>query len=173
MKKSYQRIKGISVIEVATKLAQESNLNHSKFLFKYVSCEVSCKRIIRCVDGTEIKDIKMDVRKIKRCFKSYGIQIDSNLLNILFSANSTKGSKSCKVLRDSLVHELSKGTLEEIESRFTFLDNHMDKYLKIFKNSIWRYIWLMNILKQKWFYSTMERQENEYNWSGKCKNSIT
>lgn len=136
MIKKPRRLRGFSVIEDAANLAKKSDSCIAKFLFKYISCEMTCKQIIRCVDGTELKEIKMDVRTIKRCFKTYGIEIDSMLLNFLFSASSKKGIKSCKVLRDEIVHGLLKGTIEEIESRFAFLDNHMDKYLKIFKSSI-------------------------------------
>ena len=102
----------------------------SNFLYKFISCEVACKQIIECVDGIEQKETKLNVNVIKRCFKSYGIMIDDNVLYKIFSAEDSKGHRSCKKLRDNVVHGLKKSAIEEIKNRYDELIQTMNIFIK-------------------------------------------
>jgi len=135
-KKKVIRISGFSAINVSEKLINDCNCNISKFLYKYICCEITCKQIISAVDDLQTKNIKMHLTTIKKCMKIYGVVIDEKILSSLFSASSKKNERSCKVLRDSLVHGLPRSVIEEISARYLKLNEQMDMYLRHIKECV-------------------------------------
>lgn len=128
-----KRVTAFSVISDADKLIKENEYLVSNFLYKFISCEVACKQIIECIDGIEQKETKLNVNVIKKCVKSYGIIFDDNMLYEIFSAEDSKGHRSCKKLRDNVVHGLKKSAIEEIKNRYDELFRAMNMFIKQLK----------------------------------------
>lgn len=83
------------------------------------------------IDNVKIRDIKMDVRAVIRCFKKYGIIFDREDLKCIFGSESRKGQKSCKVLRNEVLHSLKKSACCEIVKRDKSLNDLMGRCLRI------------------------------------------
>lgn len=105
-------------------LAEEIIKDHPKalvFLVRYMALEVAVRQIWIKTGNVE-SDFEVSVSKVKSCLKAYGVTLDSKLITRVFSANNIRGSKSCKKLRDEMVHSLLKPGIYEIESRYDVLD---------------------------------------------------
>lgn len=134
MPRKIYRKQTFSSISDAEKLVNETDSKIAKFLYQYISCEITCKKIISLVDHIPIKDTRMDVRIINRCLRIYGLTFSNEIINSIFSSHDKLGQRSCKVLRNRLVHGLEKKVLTEINDRYDRLNENMDIYLYAIKN---------------------------------------
>lgn len=108
-----------------------------KFIIKFILCEVACKHIVEAYKKQE-KSLKpgqyitLDMRHIPAAMSMYEYSIPRHLLSEVFSGNKKRGTKSCKKLRDGILHALDENDLDEIISREDALHKSMDDFLKYF-----------------------------------------
>ena len=111
-----------------------------EFLDKFTLCDVTCKAYVekykkaKKVDdkGKEIKPV-LDMRIIPTAFAYFDMSIDKHILTPVFGADKGKGHRSCKKIRDALVHSLSSAELEEMHERYSSLIKQMDAFLAYFQ----------------------------------------
>ena len=94
------------------------------FLIEYISLETAVKQVVTLLD-LESSSFKMDIRSVTSVLKEYGVIINPQTLFSVFSASVKRNHKSCKKLRDGIVHSLKKGDLEEVKSRYSELMEDM------------------------------------------------
>ncbi len=108
-----------------------------KFINKFILCEIACKHIVEAYKRQE-KSVKpgqyitLDMRHIPAAMSMYEYFIPKHLLSEVFSGNKKRGTKSCKKLRDGILHALDENDLDEIVSREDALHKSMDEFLKYF-----------------------------------------
>ncbi len=128
-----RRLCHFSVITQAEELIRNNN-NISRFLYTYISCEVSCKQIISVISNRNRDDIKMDMRVIKRSLKHYGVTMNDSVINQIFGSEDKRGKKTCRKLRNELVHRMSKNDIIEINDRIDTLMFTMDAFIKAIRS---------------------------------------
>ena len=79
-----------------------------------------------------LKDIKLNMNSIIPCMYFYNFNFDNGILNKIFGSNAKRGQKSCKKLRDGIVHYFSANDGYELNKRFDELIDYMDKFLRLF-----------------------------------------
>ena len=112
----------------------ENNLKKNAFLDKFYMCEFIIKELMyhyfHCKNSfTPRKDIKLNMIVIKNSLSFFGYSFDDILLNIIFGASDKRGNKSCKKLRDSLVHNYSSNDCYEVCNRYDDLISYMDEFI--------------------------------------------
>lgn len=109
------------------------------FLQKYIVCEICYKALLlvfRADKGKCISDssLKVNVGEVKKVFAYFGYVVDVSTIEAVYSSEDHTGRRSCKKLRDNVVHGLKKSYLEEIVSRSIELHEKMDVILCSFKD---------------------------------------
>lgn len=110
------------------------------FIDKFTLCDVTCKTYIEKYkevkktkeDGSEIK-LVLDMRTIPHAFSFFKLEIPKHVLSPVFGANKGKGEKSCKKLRDGIVHAMNTSDLQEMHDRYDKLIAMMDVFLSYFQ----------------------------------------
>ena len=132
MAKQNRKKRAASRIEsIRSKLDSGNTREHlQSFLTEYFLCEMACKEMLvgykeSINDPIKYEEAKMDMRVLNPAFVLYGIEIDKETRNRLFSANT----KSAKKIRDSLVHCISKAILDILISQYEQLMGDMKLFL--------------------------------------------
>jgi hypothetical protein len=106
--------------------------NVMKFLHLFFICDTLARIIISKVDNVDHKDVHLDVRVIKRVYKAVGLNLNDDLLNIVYGSSKKASMRSAKVLRNMYAHNLSKSAKNEIINRKVFLEKSiMDVIIQI------------------------------------------
>ena len=106
------------------------------FIDKFTVCDVTCKAYIENYkklkktndDGSEIK-LVLDMRIIPKALEIFDVHIERHILTNVFGAGKKKGYRSCKKIRDGIVHAMKQSELEELHERYVDLMNYMDAFL--------------------------------------------
>ena len=109
------------------------------FIDKFTVCDVTCKAYIENYkklkktneDSSEIK-LVLDMRTIPRALEVFDVHIERHILSNVFGAEKKKGRRSCKRIRNAIVHAMKQSELEELHERYYELMNYMDTFLKYF-----------------------------------------
>ena len=110
------------------------------FIDKFTICDVTCKAYVEkykevkktAEDGSEIK-LVLDMRTIPHAFSFFNFEIPRHVLTPVFGANKGKGQKTCKKLRDGIVHAMNSSDLQEMHDRYDQLMALMDSFLSYFQ----------------------------------------
>jgi hypothetical protein len=110
------------------------------FIDRFIKCEVVCKayiekyRQLQKVDekGKEIK-LDLDMRTIPSAFEKFDCGIDKHVLTPVFGSDKGKGHKSCKKIRDGIVHSMNTSDLQELHERYDKLMAQMVSFLSYFE----------------------------------------
>ena len=110
------------------------------FLDKFTLCEIACKtyvekyKAIKKTDGAgkEIQ-IRLDMRTIPHALLFFQSGIPKHMQTPVFGADKRVGHKTCKKLRDGIVHGLSGTDLQEMHNRYGELICQMDAFLAFFE----------------------------------------
>ena len=110
------------------------------FIDRFIKCEVVCKtyiekyRQLQKVDekGKEIK-LNLDMRTIPSAFERFGFSIEKHVLTPVFGSDKRKGHKTCKKIRNGIVHSLNTSDLQELHERYDVLMEQMDAFLSYFE----------------------------------------
>ena len=111
------------------------------FLEKYSKCEVLCRPIIRDYlrsigEYADDEDIGMNLQLIKDALSDASFIFDDNkLLTRIWGKSKTKGSSSCRFLRNKISHEFMERALHEVIERESELNADMDKFIEVLTNS--------------------------------------
>lgn len=109
------------------------------FIEKFVLCEICCKSLIADAEKVDIEKVKLYMPSIRKAMKKYGYTFDEDKLKMLFSGKSDvfikRGSYSAKNLRDSIMHDMSVESMQEVFDREKELHKLMDDYLKLFSST--------------------------------------
>ena len=131
MSKPNRRKRASSRIQtIQTKLNSSNTRDHiQNFLIEYILCEMTCKELIvgykdAINKPVQYKEVTMDLRVIKAAVKHHGIVLSDDVMRRLFSYE-----KSAKKLRDSLVHNISKKVIDEVETQYGQLMAYMIAFL--------------------------------------------
>ncbi len=105
-----------------------------RFLDKFTICEVAYKSILSdWLDnqGKSVKDddLHIESRQISSVLKFAGVELDSDTQKLIFGARRNIGNRGGRRLRNDIVHNPNKRSIEEIHLRFQELDTAMDKFL--------------------------------------------
>lgn len=106
------------------------------FIDLFTVCDATCKIYIeqykklkkKNKDGSEIKN-NLDMRTIPSAFRNFNIKFEDHELSVIFNADRTRGHKSCKKLRNGIVHEMNEGDLNEVHKRYSELMKYMNVFL--------------------------------------------
>lgn len=123
------------MLKVTTYLKDRKKRNaKNSFIEKFSLCEACCKFVITSYNKEDYSKIKLNLGPIRASMK--GIKFDDTSLSKIFSGKSgsyyKRGTYSAKNLRDSILHELSTESMEEVYNRKEELNKLMDSYLKLF-----------------------------------------
>ena len=110
------------------------------FIDKFIKCEVVCKAFVEKYKqlqktdekGREIK-LLLDMRIIPSAFDRFDFHIDKHVLTPVFGGEKGKGHKSCKKIRDGIIHSLNISDLQELHDRYDILIMQMDRFLSYFE----------------------------------------
>jgi len=107
-----------------------------KFLEKYSKCEVLCRPFLQDYlksigEYIPDEDIGMELDLIKDALSDAGYTFDDDdkLLTRIWGKGKTKGSSSCRFLRNKISHELMERALHEVVERNVELNADMDKFI--------------------------------------------
>ena len=100
------------------------------FLISYFICDTVGRKLVISID---IEQSELRLIDIKKAIKHYGLSIEDNVLKAIFSKDKILNKRSCKFLRNQLIHNLSKSAADEIVRRNSELLNYMNDFLEIFK----------------------------------------
>lgn len=100
------------------------------FLSSYFICDTVGRKLVVSID---IEQSELRLIDVKKAIKHFGLSIDDNVLKAIFSKEKILNKRSCKFLRNQLVHGLSKSAASEIVRRNSELLNYMNVFLEIFK----------------------------------------
>lgn len=111
----------------------ETRTHLQTFLTGYVLCEMACKELIvghknEIGQHIDYKDVKMDLRVLKPALNHYGINISEEARNRLFSSDP----KSAKKIRDSLVHGISKKSIDMLNRKYQQIMHDMLEFMNYF-----------------------------------------
>lgn len=111
----------------------------NEFLEKFMICETACKAIISDYNKGKAKkiadrDIKLDMRVIEAAIKYAGYSIKKETLGAIFGSSDKRNEKSCKKLRDGIVHSMSAEDIQEVVKRHTRLFSEMQIFLDCIHN---------------------------------------
>jgi len=109
------------------------------FLLHYICCETLGKLLIgsrankppyiifqRRADG----GLEVDLRKLNPVIQRLGMPLSDDLLDTVFlSEKKTAGQRSCRVLRNAVVHELHGDYVDEVNRRIAELIEAMTKFI--------------------------------------------
>ena len=119
----------------------KKNLKEAKDMFieKFTLCEKVYKIVLKQYLKNKEKyqtdeKMKLNIMQIRASLSRAGYQISEDLLNKIFSTvgvYATKGSRSAKLLRNDIDHELSHSALQEIFDRNDELISYMDEFLQL------------------------------------------
>ncbi|MBR0343420.1 MAG: hypothetical protein IJH64_14450 [Oscillospiraceae bacterium] len=108
------------------------------FLEKYMECEVVCKELIvenRAKSRNPVKydDVEIVFGSVQAAVRNASMKIDENTLKRIFTANTKKGERSAKKLRDAIVHKMPNSELKEVNRRYKELMKDMKAFLRAVK----------------------------------------
>lgn len=116
----------------------------SLFLLKYVSVESFYKKLLVCeMEATwkvltekEKKNLRVDVRDVRRVLKYFDITCDNDLIERVFGSNDTN-YKNCSIkkLRDRLVHSVNEKSISAIIERYDKIDADLNTFMDQFSLS--------------------------------------
>lgn len=109
------------------------------FIDKFTLCDVTCKTYVENYkkvkknkdDGSEIS-FNLDMRTIPAALQCFGLDIPKHKLTPIFGAGKQRGQKTCKKLRDGIVHAMNEGDIIEMHERYNELMNYMNIFLRYF-----------------------------------------
>lgn len=113
------------------------------FIEKFTLCEFCCKKLIedhkqKAKKGQNNSQIKLHMHTIRASMKNIDYNDDS--LKMIFSGRydiyNRRGTYSAKNLRNSILHELNLGSMEEVFNRKAELDELMNSYLNLFISGV-------------------------------------
>ena len=110
-----------------------------KFVEKFILCETVYKVVLKKylqVNNRFIgdKNMKLQIEQIKASLRRAGYRMDEQLLNRIFSSSglySVRGSKSAKMLRNGIEHEMNPKDLQEVYDRQDCLIADMDRFIAL------------------------------------------
>lgn len=123
--------------KINTTLSTGSNrATKNDFLEKFMLCEVAIKSLIadyyaETGKKTKPEEIKLSLPTIKAALKFAGYSINQPNLEAVFGPSVKRNSKSCKKLRDAIVHSLQSEDIQEVASRSVSLNREMDTFLTL------------------------------------------
>lgn len=129
-KNSSKKVKGFSIIELSEAEINSKSNEVSTFIFKYIAVEYTCKQIIEKIKETSSDQIKMHLTTIKSCFKKYGVVISDDDLDLLFSSKKKDNLRSCKSIRNAIVHTLNKGAIKDLKANYEKYNKIIERYFK-------------------------------------------
>ena len=106
------------------------------FILHYVCCEALAKLLIGSRNGVpphvalSEKGPKIDLRKLKSINARLRLRITDKGLNRIFQQRSIKGHKSCRNLRNGLLHELRHADRQDIAYRGRALMIDMSRFIE-------------------------------------------
>lgn len=139
-KKEIQKYTMKKLQEIDAFLAQkEVRQIKNDFLEKYMISETACKVIIlqyQKATGKKskkagLKGIELQMKTIKAAIKFAGYPISDSMLDIIFGASEKRNQKSCKKLRNAIVHMMSVKDIQEVVDRHETLNAEMQQFLEI------------------------------------------
>ena len=139
-RKTQQRVKR-KVGKIEKLLSNETIRNtKNEFLEKFMICETACKAIISDYNkGTAKKvadrDIKLHMAVIEAAVKYAGYSIAKETLAAVFGSSEKRNAKSCKKLRDGIVHSMSAEDIQEVVNRCPLLFSEMQVFLDCIHNA--------------------------------------
>lgn len=112
----------------------------NEFLEKFMICETACKAIISDYNQgkkkkTADRDIKLQIQIIEAAIKYAGYSIKKETLTAIFGSTEKRNEKSCKKLRDGIVHSMSAEDIQEVVNRHTLLLSEMQIFLDCIHNA--------------------------------------
>ena len=118
----------------------DNNKKKNSFLDKFFVCEFIMKSMMYHYfhdkdEFQEKKDIILNINQIIPTVKLFNYSIDENLIYNIFGAKVKRGSKSCKKLRDAIVHNFSSNDCYEVCERYDELISYMDSFIDIIVNN--------------------------------------
>jgi len=124
--------------EINTKLNEE-NVRESRdvFIEKFILCETLYKIVLKkylVINNKYTSDgaMKIQIKQVKAALKKAGYTVDDDLMDRLFSGTgifSQRGSKSARLLRNGIEHEMNVKDLQEVVDRYQNLISDMDTFL--------------------------------------------
>lgn len=110
------------------------------FLEKYTKCEVLCRQVVRGYlkdigEYSSDDEIGMGLKNIRDAlsYTSYVFK-DNRLLTRIWGKASSKGTSSCRFLRNKITHELMERALHEVVERYDELNADMDNFIEVLMN---------------------------------------
>ena len=108
------------------------------FIDKFTVCDYTCKAYVenyiiskKSNKGKKIQP-ELNMRLIPNALKYFDVHIDERLLSNVFGSETAKGRRTCKKIRNGIVHAMKQSELEELHERYCELMNYMDEFLKYF-----------------------------------------
>jgi hypothetical protein len=110
------------------------------FIFHYICCEALGKLLIGSRDNIppymvfkpiSQRGIEIDLKKLNPAVARLGIPVSAVALGAIFLADQkTAGQRSCRVLRNAVLHELHGDHVAEVNSRITELIKPMSDFIQ-------------------------------------------
>ena len=141
-KPTARTVRRLAISRLNNARALETNIDYLEerraFIDTFTLCDVTCKAYIeeykKVKHGSDDNNIKLvlDMRVIPSAFERFDVNIARHFLTPVFGAGKTRNHKSCKKLRDGIVHAMNEGDLLEMHQRYTELMGYMNQFLSFF-----------------------------------------
>jgi hypothetical protein len=126
----------LSVFDVEVRSVAASAL--ASFLLHYVCCEAlgklligSAKNILPHEIFQRSSTVNIDLRSLGPAVRRLAIPISDGALHIVFQGDmETAGQRSCRVLRNRVIHELQSDHVAEVNHRLPELTKHMADFIE-------------------------------------------
>lgn len=123
---------------------REQTTRRYQFLDDFVLCEIVCKAVLALYKKnnktySSDKDLRLDMKEIPAALKYAGYNVDNDILSNIFAGSGNyrrRGTKSAKLLRNGIIHNLSETDVVEMCNRFEHLHNTMNAFLSHFRGSL-------------------------------------
>ena len=132
---------GRSLKKAEAVLEAETNRRmKNEFLERFMLCELACKKIITGYNehkhrAVVERDIKLQLPTIQAALKYAGYPRYQGRVEQVFGSGDKRGSKTCKKLRDGIVHSMSAGDIREVASRYRELMEDMGSFLALIRTN--------------------------------------
>ena len=116
----------------------------SLFIFHYSCCEALALLLVGTRKGIpphklfDRKGPNVDLRKTKSAVKRLHLPLSKRTLNLIFQMKGRGGSRSCRALRNGILHGLRRDRLFEVTSRHRKLIVEMRKFIESIRSKAQR-----------------------------------
>jgi hypothetical protein len=113
----------------------------SRFVFSYSCCEALALLLVGSREPVPVPPHKLFepgvnvvLRKTKSAVKRLHLRVSDRRLNLLFQAKARTGHRSCRMLRNGVLHGLRRDFILEVRHRHVALNREMGRFIEAIRS---------------------------------------